>query len=89
MFNIFTSCGGGEVGEVAFSLTGLGGWEPSLMLPMDGRPRGVGYNVMCSGIKQQQDIILSNLYDRISGVVKAKYCTNAIGTSVMHCLDNE
>ena len=50
--NILTSCGGGEVGEVALSLTGLGGWEPSLMLPMDGRPRGVGY-VMCSGIKQQ------------------------------------
>ena len=30
------------------------------------------------------NIILSNLYGRISRVVKAKYCT-----SVMRCLDNE
>ena len=34
-------------------------------------------------------IILSNLYGRISRVVKAKYCTSAVGTSVMCCLDDE
>ena len=34
-------------------------------------------------------IILSNLYSRISRVVEAKYCTSAVGMSVMHCLDNE
>ena len=34
-------------------------------------------------------IILPNPYGRISRVVKAKYCTSAVGTSVMRCLDNE
>ena len=32
--------------------------------------------------------MLSNLYGRISRVVKGKYCTSAAGTSVMCYLDN-
>ena len=35
------------------------------------------------------NILLSNLYSRISLAVKGKYCTSAIGTSVMCYLDNE
>ena len=35
------------------------------------------------------NIMLSNLYGRISRVVKGKYRTSAAGTSVMRYLDNE
>ena len=50
----------------------------------DTLPLGFNANTLLTDI-----YILSNLYGRISRVVKAKYCTSAVGTSVMRCLDNE